>query len=70
MSIYLSITSVTHALSDASDASKRIAEEGAECAPESGRPAIREALVDAHRGCGNGAGSVARIRSSNPLFSE
>jgi glycogen debranching enzyme len=70
MSIYLSITAVTHALSDASAESKKIAEEGAECAPESGRPAIREALVDAHRRMRERRRSVARVRSSNPLFSE
>ena len=71
MSIYLSVTALTHALSDAQSAeSKKIAEEGAECAPESGRPAIREALVDAHRRMRDRRRSVARVRSSNPLFSE
>src|ERR1700692_1155746 len=70
MSIYLSITAVAHAFEDASAESKKIAEEGAECAPESGRPAIREALVDAHRRMRERRRSVARVRSSNPLFSE
>jgi glycogen debranching enzyme len=70
ISVYLSVTAVTHALSDASEESKRNAAEAAECAPESGRPAIREALVDAHRRMRDRRRASARVRSSNPLFSE
>lgn len=70
ISVYLSVTAVTHALNDASEESKRNAAEAAECAPESGRPAIREALVDAHRSMRDKRRAGARVRSSNPLFSE
>ncbi|KMZ12755.1 Glycogen debranching enzyme [Candidatus Burkholderia humilis] len=70
ISVYLSVTAVTTALSDASEESKRNAAEAAECAPESGRPAIREALVDAHRRMRDRRKASARVRSSNPLFSE
>ncbi|KMQ79907.1 Glycogen debranching enzyme [Candidatus Burkholderia pumila] len=70
ISVYLSVTAVTYALSDASEESKRNAAEAAECAPESGRPAIREALVDAHRRMRERRRASARVRSSNPLFSE
>lgn len=70
ISVYLSVTAVTRALSDASEESKRNAAEAAECAPESGRPAIREALVEAHRRMRDRHRESARVRSSNPLFSE
>ena len=70
ISVYLSVTAVTHALSDASEQSKIDASEAAECAPESGRPAIREALVEAHRRMRDRRRATARVRSSNPLFSE
>lgn len=70
ISIYLSVTATTHALNDASEQSKRDASEAAECAPESGRPAIREALVEAHRRMRERRRATARVRSSNPLFSE
>ncbi|CDY79822.1 Glycogen debranching enzyme [Caballeronia glathei] len=70
ISIYLSVTATTHALSDASEQSKKNAAEAAECAPESGRPAIREALVEAHRRMRERRRATARVRSSNPLFSE
>jgi glycogen debranching enzyme len=70
ISIYLSVTATTRALSDASEQSKINAAEAAECAPESGRPAIREALVEAHRRMRERRRATARVRSSNPLFSE
>ncbi len=70
ISVYLSVTAITTALSDASEESKRNAAEAAECVPESGRPAIREALVDAHRRMRDRRKASARVRSSNPLFSE
>ncbi len=70
ISVYLSVTAVTNALSYASEESKRNAAEATECAPETGRPAIREALVDAHRRMRDRRRASARVRSSNPLFSE